>query len=568
MRGLTIDPVSQDIYVAIVTTNLSTGAPGEIDRFNSDLSADMTFAKGGGYYSGVALDPITHAIYAAQIELEGPLGPVGTTKLDRFSPSGVPAGSFALAFTDSLPPIVTDSTGNIFFPNVNTHSVQVFNSAGTLLEEIKCSGCPGGSFGKPASVALNSADDLYVADVNPDRVVKLSSSGGSYSFASVMQSGRGAGAVAVDPATGDLLVGDFPDGKDFHIVAYDSSGTQFDDFAADIFPDSVTGYGALSTYHMAVNATTHKLYVGEFEKFYVFEKVPISLPATTIEPATLIGQLTATLNSTVNANRHATLECEFEYTDEADFLANGFTNATSLPCSELPDGSDDTTIYGEASGLTPDTAYRYRVTAVNNGGSVSSGSETFETLPAIPPTTTTQPPQGVGPNVAILKGEVNPHGGSVSDCHFEFGTSLAYGTSVSCSMLPGPVTTDVGQARKISGLAPNATYHYRLVVTTNAGTDQGDDVEFTTPNPPPEPEPEIPPPLPADPPVVAPPPVSSGGPIEEPQPPCRKGFRRQARGGQTRCVKICRRGFRRSLVQGKVRCVKRVRSNRHRRSGH
>ncbi len=558
-KGLAVDQASQDIYVAIVSTNPNAGIPGHIERFNSNLSADGTFAPGGGFYTGVAVNPLTQGFFGAQMEIGSPLGNLGTPKLDRFSSAGVLAGSSALGFTDSLPPIATDSAGNVFFPNVNTHSVQVFDSSGVLQEEISCGGCSGGSFGKPASVALTSSDDLYVADADPDRVVKLTLSAGSYSYASTLQSGRGAGAVAVDPATGDVLVGDMPGAKDFHIVAYDSSGAQFDDFGAGIFRDVNGPYGSLSAYQIAVNATTHRLYVGEQDKFFVFEKATIDPPSATANSATNTGQVAATLNASVNANGHAVLECEFEYTDETDFQANGFANAASLPCSGKPDGSVSTPLGATVSSLDPGTLYRFRITATSNAGTVNSGSKTFETLPEVPPTVTTESPQAVGQSTATLKGTVNPHGGAVSDCHFEFGTSASYGSNAPCAVLPGAVTSDIAQMREISALSPSTAYHYRLVVTTNAGTDAGDDVEFMTASapvgsnePPSSAPPQTAPPAPS-PPSATP-----------PTPRCRAGFRRQRVGGKPRCVKICRRGFRRRLVNGKVSCVKRRSDDRRR----
>lgn len=562
-RGLAVDQENGDIYVAIASTNPSTGAPGEIVRYNSDLSTDGTFAAGGGFYTGVALDPVSHGFFAAQMELRTSVGNFGTPRLDRFSSSGTSAGSFALGFTDSLPPIITNSAGHIYFPSVNTHSVQIFDSTGTLLENVTCSGCPGGSFGKPASVALDASGALYVADANPDRVVKLTSSGGAYSFSSTVQSGLGAGAVAVDPATGDILVGDFPDGRDYHIVAYNSSGTQFDDFAAGIFPASTAGYGALSAYQIAVNGSTHKVYVGSTDKFYVFEKATIGPPSATAEAATNIGQLGATLNATVNANGHAVLSCEFEYTDEADFLVNGFSNASGLPCPEDPDGTGSVHVGTKVSGLSPVTAYRYRLTAASNGGSVSSGNQSFETLPELPPVVTTEAAQAVTQSTATIKAKVNPKGGSVTNCHFDFGTSQSYGSNLSCATSPGSVNADVAEARAVSGLTPATIYHYRLVVTSNAGTVEGDDVEFTTASPPLEPQPEqpsapggtVPPSAPPAPPVATPPPA-----------PCKKGFRRQRINGHARCVKVCRRGFRRKRSHGRVSCVRVTPA--HRRSHH
>jgi DNA-binding beta-propeller fold protein YncE len=539
-RGVAVDPTTQDIYVAILSTDSSSEAPGQIERFNSDLSADATLAQGNGYYSGVALDPATNDFYAAQMEIRTVTGNLGTSKMDRFSALGAPAGSFALPYTASLPDIATDSAGNVFYPNVSTHSVQVFDSTGLLLKEITCGGCPGGSFGQPASVALDSTDNLYVADASPNRVVKMTLSAGSYSFASVLQSGRGAGAVAVDAGTGDVLVGDMPAGKNYHIVAYDSSGVQFDDFAAGIFPNSSGLFGPLPAYQMAVNPTTHKLYVVGTDKLYAFEKATIAPPATTIKPATGVVQLTATLNATVNANGHAVLECEFEYIEEADFLANGFANAVGLPCSEKPDGSGATALTVKAPGLAPGTDYRYRITAMSNAGSVSSGSATFETLPEIAPTVTTESPLVVTQTAATIGGRTNPHGGSASNCHFDFGTSLSYGSSIPCSALPGPATTDVAESGSVSGLVHSTTYHYRLVVSTNAGTTAGNDVAFTTPSPPPIPEPGPAPPV--APPATTPTPA---GPVVAPRP------------------LRCKKGFQRRRLRGKVRCVRKKRRHRH-----
>jgi DNA-binding beta-propeller fold protein YncE len=544
-RGLTVDQGTGDIYVAITSTNPSAGTPGEIARYNSDLSADGTFAVGGGFYSGVALDPISGGFFAAQLEILTPFGNVGTSRLDRFSSTGSSAGSFALDFTDSLPQIITDSAGHIYYPNVNTHSVEVLSSGGTLLENITCGGCPGGAFGKPAAVALDSTGALYVADANPDRVVKLTLSGGHYAYDSVLQSGRGAGAVAVDTGNGDILVGDMPGGRDYHVVAYDSSGTQFDDFAAGLSPDSTTGYGALSAYQLAVNSSTHIVYIGSIDRFFAFEQGTIGPPSATAEAATAIAQQGATLSASVNANGHAVLECEFEYTDEADFLAHEFSAASDLPCPQKPDGTVGVHLSAKALGLSPSTVYRYRLTAASNGGSAVSGEKSFETLPELPPEATTEAAQAIAQTMATIRGSVNPRGGTVSDCHFELGTSVAYGTSISCPTSLGTATSSVAEAPSLTGLTPVTTYHYRVIVHTNAGTATGKDVEFTTAALPVEPQPEAPVSTPA--PVESPPAPAPPAPPRTVAPPghhCKKGFRRERVHGKAKCVRRKRRHHR------------------------
>jgi hypothetical protein len=548
-HGIAVDQANHRIYVAILSKEPLTGAAGEIERFESNLNAAGTFSDGSGYYAGVAVNPVTQGFYAAQAAIHVPQGTFGTAKMNLFSSAGVAGTSFSLSDGGTFPQIATDSSGDVFFPNAVTGKVQVFNSAGVVQEEIGCSGCPGSSsFGRPVSVAIDSAGSLYVVDLSPDRVVKLTPSGGSYSFASVLQSGKGAAAVGVDPSDNSVFVGDLPNGSNYHIVAYNSSGMQFDDFGAGLFDDPAPQFGALVAMQIAVDGSTHRLYVGDTGKFYIFNKVTIALPTAAIEPATPVGQLTATLHASANAKGHAAFECRFEYADDSDFLSNGFTNADTAPCSEAPSGSSDTAISARISGLSPVTVYHYRVTVTTNGGSATSGEETFETMPVVSPTVTTEPAAAINQTDAKLTGKVNPHGGSVSNCHFEYGTSVAYGASIPCSALPEPVNTDVVVTRKILKLTQGTTYHFKLVVTTNAGTVEGGDANFTTATPPPPP-PD--PPVVNEPPVVVPPVVVP--PVVAPPPPplrCKKGFQKRKVRGKVRCVKRKRHAKRRRAHRG------------------
>ena len=80
---------------------------------------------------------------------------------------------------------------------------------------------------------------------------------------------------------------------------------------------------------------------------------------------------------------------------------------------------------------------------------------------------------------ATLKGTVNPAGETLTSCRFEYGTSLAYGSTKACSPLPeGLVPVSVSGA--VSGLSSGKTYHFRLQVTSGAGTFYSSDATFTT----------------------------------------------------------------------------------------
>lgn len=564
-HGIAVDQASRRIYVAITISN-STGAPGNVTRFESDFTPAGTVSVGDeAYYGGVAVNPSTQQFYASQARFESPFMSLGTTQMDIFSSAGVSSLSFALDQTGALPQIASDLAGHVYFPNAATDSVQVFDSSGALQEQISCGGCPGGGFGEPVSVALDSGDDLYVVDLAPNRVVKLTPAGGAYVFDSVLQVGQGAAAVGVDPSTDDVFVGNLPNGVDYHIVAYDSSGVPFDDFGAGLFTDPKPEFGAHIAAQIAVDATSRDLFVGDLGKFYVFERTTIAPPTAATKAPAPVGQLEAILMATVNANGHAVLECEFEYTDHADFEANAFDNATTAACPKNPDGSEATALARHISGLSPSTTYHYRITARSHAGTSSGDPAEFETLPATPPTVTAESASGVTQSGATLRSKANPSGGSVTDCHFEFGASTDYGTELPCATALGLASTDVPQSYGISGLEAGTTYHYRLVVTSNAGTAAGEDVVFATDDPPPEPIDDsgsdggsgsdgasV-----APPPVLAPPPVAMT-PVQQ-RPRCRRGFRPKRVRGKVRCVSRCRRGFKQKRVRGGVRCLNKCR---------
>jgi DNA-binding beta-propeller fold protein YncE len=536
-HGVAIDQANQRIYVAMLTTDLNTGASGQIDQMESTgaPTASSPFALGAeAFPAGVAVNPLTQGIYAAQfIGISPSGGSKGSSKILQFSATGTPGTEFATSNNAGKgPQIATDSSGNVYFPSDAANSVQVFSSAGVLQGTISCGACPGGVFVSPISVAVDAAGNVYVVDLETDRVVKFTHSGGTYSFASVLQSGKGATAVAVDPSDNSVYVGDLSAGQ-YHVVAYDSAGTQFDDFGAGLF--AAPTQGAVGAGQIAVNATTHKLYVSEpnTSKLLVFAKVTIDPPSAVTNPASSVGQVSTKLNATVNANLHAVTACRFEYTDATDFAANGYTNATDLNCPSLPSGSASTPINSTLTGLSPGVTYHYRIAATNNAGTTEGSDTTFTTLPTTPATVTTEAASGVSQTAAALTGNVNPHGGTVSDCHFEYGVGLSYSTSVPCPTAVGVVTTDVAQKKGVTGLSAGTTYHYRLKVTSNAGTVTGNDSEFTTLAPPVV-TPSTPPAA-ISPPAVLPPPVIAPKPLK-----CKKGFRKKKVHGRFKCVKVKR----------------------------
>jgi|GEM_PF-3032147 len=108
------------------------------------------------------------------------------------------------------------------------------------------------------------------------------------------------------------------------------------------------------------------------------------------------------------------------------------------------------------------------------GGLTDIGADEFYP----PPAAVTAAAGAVGQSAATLNGSVDPMGTSGS-YSFEFGTSATYGSATPAQPLALSASA-VPVSAAIGGLAPGSTYHYRVTVTTSAGTVRGADRTFTT----------------------------------------------------------------------------------------
>lgn len=96
------------------------------------------------------------------------------------------------------------------------------------------------------------------------------------------------------------------------------------------------------------------------------------------------------------------------------------------------------------------------------------------------PTVLTGTASNVTRTSAVLNAFVDPNGEAVSACHFDWGTTPAYGHLSSCSSLPGSGQSLVAVAAAIGGLTKGTTYHFRIVATNPSGTSYGFDRTFST----------------------------------------------------------------------------------------
>ena len=109
-----------------------------------------------------------------------------------------------------------------------------------------------------------------------------------------------------------------------------------------------------------------------------------------------------------------------------------------------------------------------------------SGHSLSARVPA-PRATTLEPPAAeLTSTSATLEGEVDPNDAALGACSFEYASGTSGIQSIPCATLPPAIGTSRVSA-KLTGLAPNTAYRYRIIATAPAGTGAGAEVTFTTP---------------------------------------------------------------------------------------
>jgi hypothetical protein len=146
-------------------------------------------------------------------------------------------------------------------------------------------------------------------------------------------------------------------------------------------------------------------------------------------------------------------------------------------------GSDDTSSLAPAwSGASVLSGSVAGVSCLPGGLCLAVGAGDSSTSGRPPgPIVATLPAGEVTPGSAVLRGSFDPRDAQPSSCRFEYGTTVAYGSSVSCSALPAAVGGTQEVQAPLGGLSPNTTYHYRLSAATPSHAATGADQSFATP---------------------------------------------------------------------------------------
>jgi hypothetical protein len=213
-------------------------------------------------------------------------------------------------------------------------------------------------------------------------------------------------------------------------------------------------------------------------------------PTPETETATAVGEAEATLNATVNPHGGEVDACRFEYGRSTSY-------GSSVPCDRLPgSGTGPVAVSVTLRGLAAGTEYHFRITVEYRGGpgreaagyegGAGSGADASFTTVGRAPSAVSEAASTITETSATLTGEVDPNGGEVEACSFEYGSTTSYGSLAPCSMLPaGSGETPVAVSASVGSLSPDSEYHFRVVASNHAGSAEGfDRTMWTLPTPP------------------------------------------------------------------------------------
>jgi streptogramin lyase len=231
--------------------------------------------------------------------------------------------------------------------------------------------------------------------------------------------------------------------------------------------DSLSGLAPGTTYHVRAVASSPGGTTYGQDTTFTTQAPPQPVVANTA--AANLTQTAADVQADVNPNGQPTTYW-FEYGMDA-------TYGSATASAPAGSGSAPVTVTASLGALTPGTTYHFRVAASGSGGVVYGPDVAFTTR-APSPSISNQAADPVAETSAELNADVNPNG-QATTYRFEYGTDASYGRMTAIASA-GSGTTAVTAAKSVAGLTPGASYHFRVVATSAAGTSYGSDATFTT----------------------------------------------------------------------------------------
>jgi hypothetical protein len=426
-----IDPTNDDLYVE---DNGAVFNPPRVIRYLSDGQPDPTytldpsFEVPGGtgvlFYertgAGIAVDPTTHDLLVADRE-------VGV--IERYSQSGTLLGSIP---TPGMSPewIAVAADGSLIVAQRGNPTVLHLSAAGSLLNEFSVGEIRGLTFDPTTGVVAIGAEV-----------------GGSFALRSYSLSGDLLSESPVPPAATSERLGIDPNSGRLYSAKHGCGNN-----CGSTFPPTLFAFVPATTPGVEIPVVTNVVPHGAHFSAEVE-------PGT--DPGGNPGDPAATESSV-----------SFEYSVDGGKTWSS-TSAQPLTNAGLQ------TVEAQVNDLLINSEYIVRLRAANLLAVHAGGTASFHT-PASAPEVRTGDVSDLTETTAVLSGMINP-ARLPTTYHFEYGVSTAYGLRTPTNdSAAGSGRVDRWFSRRISGLQPGTTYHFRLVATNTLGVTVGADRTFTT----------------------------------------------------------------------------------------
>jgi len=223
---------------------------------------------------------------------------------------------------------------------------------------------------------------------------------------------------------------------------------------------------------VSVNSANQLAATSEIKTFST--STAAQVPVVTVGTASAITTGGATIDGTVNP-RGDTADWQVQTTTDPA-CASGYADQQVQALS--PSSTSPVNVTYGVTGLLPAQHYCARIKATNSAGSVTSGFVEFETAEVVPTQVFTAYVAPRTDTTARLNGYVNPQGSEVT-YRFEYSEDGSNWVTLP-DMTSRRSREQIVVAEVVSGLQPNTTYHYRFTAENEAGTEEGEEREFTT----------------------------------------------------------------------------------------
>jgi DNA-binding beta-propeller fold protein YncE len=451
-------PSAGDVYVGDTADNV-------VQKFDPTGHLVTSFGSGGAQTYGEGIEGVA-------------VGPAGNLIVPPGSPAGIAVDSLGRVFGGML---AIDTSNNDLYYDSGTEIQRYATEAGCDPSDPYIP-CPPEAFGvghlhSAAGASIDPGTKvLYVANAGDDDIAV---------FERLPMPQVSTAEVTTLDLTSATLVGSVSPSGSGNVTNCEFEYGQNNQYGTSVpceqaVPPSgstevtadLTGLQPFTTYHYRLSVTAD----GDFgliahtpdRTFTTNHHLTPSISGSSFSNLT---STTVTMNAQINPNLAPTIY-RFQYGPQSSY------GQQTLNSESIGEDNEVHSVSTQVTGLTPATTYHFRVLATNFNGNATGPDLTF-TTPSLP-VIDASAASGVTESSATLSATVRP-GFRPTTYHFDYGRTGAYGSRTPESGSIGSDNSVYPVSAALAGLAPETTYHFRIVAVNAVGTTEGPDATFTTP---------------------------------------------------------------------------------------